>query len=495
MGTMTFLLPAELSAEQARELERACIAGGPDNMPWPTRAQVEHSRLSVRREVDESGYLVVPWTVEGAGLLTGTTATLMERAQPYHLQAELARGKVHQVRGQAADWYAGGLPVAPELEARIRQASSSFGKAILDPQPDQASHHAQAALVQAYRAAEQLTQTYIDQVFLVRHQREPQLGTGLGCRLESPLHEDSAGLLLQTCNSVCIPFPWSTIEASEGSYQWQTQDALLDWAEDIGLPVTGGPLIDFSSVQMPDWLWLWERDLQSLFKFMSNYLTATLRRYRRRIRRWQLTAASNSAAVLSLGEEELLWLTVKLTQVARQLDPALELIVGVAQPWGEYMAHEDRSHSPFIFADTLIRSDLNLAALDVELIMGVTPRGSYCRDLLDTSRMLDLYALLGVPLRITLAYPSAGGSDSRADPEQRVAAGHWRDGFSEETQAAWARSYGALALCKPYVQALHWAQLSDAGAHPLPHCGVLDAEDNPKPVLEELRLLRQQHLR
>ena len=50
MGTMSFLTPLKLSAEAARELERACIAGGPDSMPWPTRALYEPGRLTVHRD-------------------------------------------------------------------------------------------------------------------------------------------------------------------------------------------------------------------------------------------------------------------------------------------------------------------------------------------------------------------------------------------------------------------------------------------------------------
>ena len=38
MGVMTFQLPAGLAPDAARELERACVAGGGDNMPWPTEA-------------------------------------------------------------------------------------------------------------------------------------------------------------------------------------------------------------------------------------------------------------------------------------------------------------------------------------------------------------------------------------------------------------------------------------------------------------------------
>ena len=106
------------------------------------------------------------------------------------------------------------------------------------------------------------------------------------------------------------------------------------------------------------------------------------------------------------------------------------------------MAQEDRTHSPFIFADTLIRAGLNLAAVDMEWVMGVTPRGSYCRDVLDASRLLDMYALLGVPLRVTLGYPSAAGPDLDADPEMRLwtPIGCWGDGFSPTvTQAELGR--------------------------------------------------------
>ena len=139
--------------------------------------------------------------------------------------------------------------------------------------------------------------------------------------------------------------------------------------------------------------------------------------------------------MLSLSEDQTLLVTARITEVARQVDPLIEVIVGLAQPWGEYMGCEDRNHSPFLFADTLIRAGLNLNALDIELVQGVAPRGSYCRDLLDTSRMLDLYALLGVPLWVTLGYPSSSASDPHGNPDLSVTAGHWHGAISPAAQA------------------------------------------------------------
>jgi hypothetical protein len=256
-----------------------------------------------------------------------------------------------------------------------------------------------------------------------------------------------------------------------------------------------GPLIDFSSAQLPAWLWLWERDLPSLASFMCKFVETVVRRYRGRIRRWQLTAASNCANVLALTEDDLLGLTYRLSEAARQVDPALELVLGIAQPWGEYMALADRTHSPFIFADTLIRSGLSLSALDVEIVMGAMPRGSYCRDLLEVSRLLDLYALLGVPLRVTLGYPSSDQTDADADPDLHVEGGHWGGGFTPEAQAVWASDVTALAVCKPFVQGVQWAHFRDAVPHQFPHCGLLDPRDQAKPALQKLRELREAHLR
>jgi hypothetical protein len=304
-----------------------------------------------------------------------------------------------------------------------------------------------------------------------------------------------AEALIASCNSVCLPLAWNVGEPSAGAFRWGVSDAQLDWAEQHELEVTAGPLVDFSAARLPEWLWSHERDLSALGRFMCRYVEAAVRRYRGRIRRWQLTAASNSAALLSLGEDELLLLTVRMAEAARQVDPSLEVIVGLAQPWGEYMAVEERNHSPFIFADTLIRSGLTLAALDVELVMGVAPRGSYCRDLLDTSRLLDMYALLGLPLRVTLGYPAAASSDPLADPDLGIDAGHWRGGVSAEAQADWARAFTTLALGKPYTQAVHWAHVSDAEPHTFPHAGLFDAAGHARPALAVLRELRDKHLR
>ena len=59
-----------------------------EQQAWVAR---EGDCLIVSRSVKESGNVQVPWRMEGVGQLMTSSATLMERAAPYHLAIELAR--------------------------------------------------------------------------------------------------------------------------------------------------------------------------------------------------------------------------------------------------------------------------------------------------------------------------------------------------------------------------------------------------------------------
>jgi hypothetical protein len=535
MGTMLFQLPPNLPDQAIAELECASIAGGQDCMPYPTQAIVEDNQLVVQRRLDESGCINVPWDVPGAGRLMVHSATLMERLAPYDLLIELARGKINQLRGQMADWLMGGLMLPPPLAERIQQATRQFAKAVARTPSAEALAEAQQALAQGFAVSEDLVQAYVDQVFQVRHSRQPRLDTWLSCgmtaagaalpstatpggatsgRASLDVGSDAASSgpapsgaafgqtppssddgFLDAFNAVQIYFPWREIAAEDGRQSWDAADAAVDWAFANNLHVCAGPLIDFTGRDFPDWLWEKERDLLSLSGYLCDHVDAVVRRYCGRIRCWQVSAASNWAGVLAMRDEELLWLTMRLLETIKKVESTLETTIGIAQPWGDYLVDQDCNQSPFVFADNLLRTGVKLAGLDIEMLMGVAPRGSYCRDTLDASRIMDLYALLGVPLHVTLGYPSAGGSDDLADPDQRAQGGYWRTGFAPEAQADWVKLFAALAVCKPYVRCVRWPHFSDAQPHGDPHCGLLDGAGRAKPALGILRQLREAHLK
>ena len=118
-----------------------------------------------------------------------------------------------------------------------------------------------------------------------------------------------------------------------------------------------------------------------------------------------------------------------------------------------------------------------------------------CRDVLNASQLLDLYGVLGVPVQVSLAYPSAGATDPKADTDEEAAgAGRCRD-FSPQAQADWASTFASLALCKSFVSGVFWDHLSDAETHRIPQGGLVDARGGIKPAFDRLRLLREGRLK
>jgi hypothetical protein len=476
-------------------MQRASRAGGLDRTPVPTRVRLEPDRMVISRDIDESGTLLVPWHVEDFGWLMGATATLIERDDPYHFQVELVRGKLNQVRNQAAEWESVGLQTSAAFEESLVAATRHFAEALLGLPAPQANRDAQAALGESYGVADHLVQQYVEQVFDTRHQQAPRLDTLFGCRLGNVPDPSAEALYRQAFNAVAVPLTWRTVEGTQAEYKWAAPDAVFEWAQKNDLRVTAGPVVDFSAHALPDWVLAWQGDLPNLASFMCDYVENAVMRYKDRARRWLICSGANSATALGLSEDDLLRLTYRLLEAAHQIDPDLELVVGLSQPWGDYLTSDDHTYSPFVFADTLLRAGLKVTSFEVEWFMGSSPRGSYCRDRLEASRLLDLFGFLGTQLDVVLTYPSSTRIDTSAEAHQTIArAGNWQSGFSPHVQAAWGAGFAALAVAKPQVRSVMWSHWTDAEPHLIPHGGLLDADRKPKPVLEKLRALRERHL-
>ncbi len=97
-----------------------------------------------------------------------------------------------------------------------------------------------------------------------------RLEATLGCRLgPTPPSAETAALLKRTFNAV--PHPRCRGTSSRRRRRPTTGSRVspcCNGRRPTGLPAVAGPLIDFSSAQLPDWLWLWEGDLSSLAGFM-----------------------------------------------------------------------------------------------------------------------------------------------------------------------------------------------------------------------------------
>jgi hypothetical protein len=203
---------------------------------------------------------------------------------------------------------------------------------------------------------------------------------------------------------------------------------------------------------------------------------------------------ANLAEVFDLDEDEWLRLAYHLCDEARKSGHNLNLSLGISQPWAEIMSLEHRSYSPFSFAETVIRTGLPIASVELDMVMGTMPRGGYLRDVIEVSKMIDQFSFLGKPLRILAGFPSSAQPDLLADPTVKLAGGHFGSGHSPEGQAHWARTMLPMMLCKAGVEELRWCHFDDQRAHTYPNCGLIDSEGNANPALNVLVELKRKYL-
>jgi hypothetical protein len=412
----------------------------------------------------------------------------MERDEPYHLPLELARGEICQFRNQLADWRSLGLNVPTGIAEEGAEAAKLFFRAATLPSgSDESVGMAEQALKRIVDATARLAACYAEQAWIVRrlaHQRKPWLGVDLGT---TALSDKAAQRLSSSFNAARVPLNWSAIETSEGVRDWSAFDRITEWCEEHDLFTCGGPLLQLGPGSSPDWLYLFEDDFIGLQASVSEYIEAAVTRYRGKVDLWQCAGRANTTDVLSLGEDEMVQLTAHVVEQVHSLDPKTPVVVGFDQPWSEYVGRRDVDFPPLYFADALLRANLGLSGIMLDINMGYEPSGTLPRDPLDFSRQLDLWSGLGVPLYLSVCAPSGDHVDPLARRRDRPLG----EGLSPATQQAWLTRYLPIVMAKPYVQGVFWGQLHDCMPHDFAHGGLFDFHRKPKPALDTLAALAE----
>jgi hypothetical protein len=495
MGVFKFQLTPPDLASRHPELRKAYVTGL-DRTPSRVGIEFRQGLMLCHRDTNESGRLFIPWPVEGFGTPYLGTATLAERPVAYPLGVELARGRLNELRNQLAEWKQMGLRVPADLDRMMGEAHRGFVKAATAGEnPEEAAAAAQASLAAAAAAANFMSETYTAQVLQTRLAGAAKLPTLLGCMLEGDpklvpwTREWSAAF-----NAAHACVPWRTLAPAEGQYSWEALDAQVTWCRRQKIPLQAGPLLDFRPRALPDWIWLWEGDFDTLLGLVVDFVRQAVTRYRGKVPLWHVIHRAACNEFLGLSEEEQIRIAARAIQVARQADPGAQFTIGVDRPWAEWMGNTSFQLGPLHLADYLVRGDLGLAGVALEIAPGYSAPGSHIRDLFDFSRLLDLYALLNLPLHIWFAFPSSNRPDPQADPTVRVETDQWPAPPDEMTQAAWAAKWIALAVAKPFVRSVTWLQPSDATAHLYPHAGLFRPDGAPKPLFTWLKSFRREIL-
>ncbi len=212
---------------------------------------------------------------------------------------------------------------------------------------------------------------------------------------------------------------------------------------------------------MPDWLYLWDDDFEALRSYVTSYVHAAVRTLKQDVHLWYLTAGTNIESELHLGEEHRLRLTLSALEVLRQADPQTPVLVGIRQPWGDYLGHTALDLSPWQFADIVVRSRLGVSGFVLEMNFACAPDRTMPRDLLELNRLLDRWSTFGLPLVVVLSFPTNGNA-----ARQKLLVRNMRDIANVLQQ-------------KPNVQGIVWGQVSDRPGWP---AGMFHAGGKVKPM-------------
>ncbi len=495
MGVMRFLVPRR-ERLPADVIERVYLSG-PDEIPWRSRAWWTDEVLSIERAESDSGNLFVPCAIEGHGELMLSTASLMERDEPYHLEIELARGTLNRLRNQLGAWEALGMKLPGEVGGPLAAAREHLSwAATRRDDASTAAGRALEAIGAALEAMDAWNGVYVAHALAARHQQGGKLGTLLGVNLGSGVPtEPLARQVLPAFNAAVVPLSWRDIEPREEKPDWTASDQQIEWCRSRGLKIVSGPLVAIDKWSLPDWMYLWgEDDRESFRACVAEHVEAVVSRYRGKVHLWQCAARLNVGNDFEQDDEERLRLAVIAIETVRRVDPRAPVVITIDQPWGSFISREDCELPPLHFADALVRAELGLAGVGLEINLGYAPHGSEPRDVLEFGRQLDRWSTLGLPLLVSLVIPSSQAPDPLAQLPSRPIPYAGTSPLSTDMQRAWAEKLLGVLLAKQPVQAVIWNQLSDAAPHRFAHGGLVDAAGHVKPIVEGLVALRREHV-
>ena len=493
MGQMLFAIPRpERLVPGAAEM--AYLASG-DAIPWECRVTLADDAMSIERDTRESGYLHFPWKAGERGLVQICSGSLMERPKPYNLPVELARGTLNRLRNQASLWQSAGMVIPTKFTEALHAATVAFaGAATNQNEPQEAQDKAEEAIGLGLDAAEVLCQEFAQQVLAIRRSQQTATSVLLGARLHAPPTGEAAAKFLAAFNMAVVSAHWPDLEPKQGEFQWEATDRLVAWAQENNLRLCMGPLVQMDKHSLPDWLFL-DDGYEEVQASVLNFVEAVVKRYSGKIQLWHVTARMNQDGAFAYSEEQRLRLVVEAVDRVRANDNRTPMVVSFNQPWAEYIARKDQELTPINFADTLVRGELGLAGVGMEIHYGYWPGGTLPRDTLEVSRQLDRWSQIGVPMIVFVSAPSSMGSDRLArHPSSHPLVDLRSGGINPAWQQSVVQRIFPVLLAKQTVQAIVWDPWQDNLPHELQSAGLYDTKGRAKPALETLISLRKELL-
>ena len=469
----------------------------PESVAVPADIAFRDGLLVLNKSDEQPMGLSLLWDVGGVGAYHLETTRLPPRQRPYNLNVELARCRLMKIMQKQEDWNLFDFPKADKFAQRFREAQGMFADALgkLD-QPAEAARLADQSLSIAIDLSEQLAAFHGDLLLNRRKATNSFVRHIFGCRADLTVQNARyMETLAAAFDYAVLPMDWKIFQPEEGAFKTESVD---EWVEALGrkrVPIVAGPLIDLTEGHVPDWMYIWEHDFDTLRELVYEYVQRVVTRYRKAVAVWNVGAGLNTNNVFTLSYEQIIELTRLLVTQVKTLMPNTKTLVTIKHPFGEFNARGRVGVPPMVYAEMVAQSGINFDAFGLELEMGVPMPGAYTRDMFQISGMLDRFSTMARPVFLTaITCPGRATPDPSDRSEGTIdpaAGGRWHRPWDPELQAEWLAGVCRVALSKPYVESIAWGELADIRPA-MPAGGLLDDMLKPKPVFAKMQELREQ---
>lgn len=483
---------------EAWPLRNAYLIGS-DGSAMRADITVEAGAIVCEKRETGAAALALQHRVGDLGELTIQTCLLPERDAPYLLTLELARHRLMTLYNKLEEWAMFDLDADHPVTKRTELARKTFIEALCvqAEDPVRADQLAQECLVAALDGSEELALAHSELLLNRRRHSNavPRCAIGCGIALDQAHDRLRAGLLANF-DFVQLPTPWKTLAPEEGEYRWELMDNWVEWAGRNRLPVVAGPVVSFEPTNLPDWLYIWEHDYDTVRDLIYEHIERVVGRYRNRVAVWKIVSGLHVNGHFSFNFEQLMDLTRMSTMLVKKVAPLAKVLVEVRQPFGEYYAANPRSIPPMMYVDLIVQSGISFDGFSLNLQMGQALPGQFTRDLMQVSNLLDQFAGFGKPLYLTAAAPSEPVTSmmiavpDRTEPVD-ANSGYWRRPWSTVVQSHWLEAVFQIAMSKPFVEAIAWRDMVDHPHIDLPLGGLISEALQPKGALRRLVAFRR----
>jgi len=489
---LSFIVYRNRRLAESVDLSGAYVIGT-DDVPLRAECGFRNGVITCKKRAAGPAGLVLLWEVKNAGAFLLETIRVQEREQPYVLQVELARGRLMRLLQKLEEWGLNEFDGAEPMLAKVEQARDALIRSLQCDTPQEAAELGEESVSLAVQAGEEAARFHAA-AFLGRRKQTGGFNKRLfGCHV--PLDKSSElsrKRIASAFDFATLPVIWRDVEPTEQNFNWKTLDGWIEGLARQSIYLRGGPLLSFHEKNVPDWLFIWEHDFDTLRDLAFEHIRRVINRYSQYIQTWTVVSGLHSTNCFTFSFEQLMELTRMAAALTKQVCPRGTAIIELVAPWGEYYARNQRTIPPLLYADMTVQGGVNFDAFGLQFRFGPAIEGLYVRDMFQISCLLDHFSKLGKPIHVTaVQVPSesstgTGGASSDGTGE----GGSWHDRWSENVQAEWLARFVEVVLSKPYVESVCWQTLTDQSDGDVRHGGLLRSDLTPKAAYKRLLSLR-----